>query len=118
MLTAEITNAYAQEVQRLAKAHTTTETSYYPAIKKLLEAILQDLGLTFEIRSGTSEDRMGGGRDQPDIAIYDENGDYVVVTGEVKTPAPEIASLARSQERNDQIGRYLGRLCTSSATPA
>lgn len=108
MLTSEVTNSYVQEVQRLAIAHTTTETSYYPAIKKLLEAILEDLGLTFEVRSGTSEDRMGGGRDQPDIAVYDENGDYVVVSGEVKTPAPEIADLARSEERNDQIGRYLG----------
>jgi hypothetical protein len=106
--TAEITNSYVHEVQRLAKAHTTTETSYYPAIKKLLEAILQDLGLTFEVRSGTSEDRLGGGRDQPDIAIYDENGDYVVVSCEVKTSAPEIEGLARSEERNDQIGRYLG----------
>jgi hypothetical protein len=74
LLTAEIIKSYVDEVQRLAKADTTTETSYYPAIKRLIEAVLKDTGLAFEVRSGTSEDRTGGGRDQPDIAIYDANG--------------------------------------------
>jgi hypothetical protein len=32
VLSAEIMNLYVDEVQRLAKADTTTETSYYPAI--------------------------------------------------------------------------------------
>lgn len=35
------------------------------------------------------------------------SGDFVVVFGEVKTPAVEIADLALSTERDNQIGRYL-----------
>lgn len=107
MLTPDIIGSYVEEARRLSRAGTTTETSYYPAIKTLLEAILADTGLSFEVRTGTSEDRAGGGRDQPDIAIYDGNGDYVVVSGEVKTPLPELRELAQSTERNDQVGRYL-----------
>lgn len=107
MLSPDIIASYVEEARRLSRTGTTTETSYYPAIKTLLEAILADTGLSFEVRTGTSEDRAGGGRDQPDIAIYDGNGDYVVVSGEVKTPVQELRELAQSTERNDQVGRYL-----------
>jgi AcrR family transcriptional regulator len=103
----EAIKRYVEEVRGLADAGTTTETSYYPAIKSLLESVLEYLGLDFQVRTGTAEDRSGGGRDQPDLAIYDSNGDYVVVAGEIKTPQPDLESLAMSTERNDQVGRYL-----------
>ena len=103
----EAIKTYIAEVRNLVNTGTTTETSYYPAVKNLLESVLGHLGLDFQIRTGTAEDRSGGGRDQPDLSIYDSNGDYVVVAGEIKTPQPELPSLAKSTERNDQIGRYL-----------
>jgi type ISP restriction-modification system protein/N-6 DNA methylase len=65
--------------------------------------------LPFEVRASTSESRSGGGHDLPDIALYDGNGDFIVVCGEVKLPSVEIADLANSTERNDQIGRYLAQ---------
>ena len=45
----------------------------------------------------------------PDIALYDGHGDYLVVSGEVKLPSDEIKEIAFSEERNDQIGRYLAQ---------
>lgn len=45
----------------------------------------------------------------PDLALYDGDGDYLVVAGEVKLPADEIKDIAFSEDRNDQIGRYLAK---------
>jgi hypothetical protein len=41
--------------------------------------------------------------------LYDGNGDFVVVCCEVKPPSVEIADIAFSTTRNDQIGRYLAQ---------
>ena len=107
LLMDEILQAYSDEVRRLAAARSTTELSYYPAIKALLSKMLVRESLPFEVRASTSESRSGGGHDLPDIALYDGQGEFLVVCGEVKLPSQEIRQLAVSEERNDQIGRYL-----------
>lgn len=86
---------------------TTTEQTFYPAIKGLLSRILEDRGLPFDARMNTSERRQGGGSDLPDLALYDRSGQFPLVCGEVKLPGEEIVEMAGSTDRNDQIGRYL-----------
>ncbi len=105
----DIFQAYADEVRRLADSATTTEPSYYPAIKALLSKMLDRENLPFEARASTSESRAAGGHDQPDLALYDGEGNYLVVCGEVKLPSQEIRDIALSEDRNDQIGRYLAQ---------
>src|ERR1035437_2870461 len=105
----DIFGPYTNEVAALAASRSTIEPSYYPAIKNLLSRMLAHESLPFEVRATTSESRSGGGRDQPDIALYDGAGDYIVVCGEVKLPSAEIRDIAFSEERNDQIGRYLSQ---------
>jgi hypothetical protein len=105
----DIFHAYSDEVRRLVASRTTTEPSYYPAIKTLLARMLEFEKLPFEVRASTSESRSAGGRDLPDLALYDGQGDYVVVCGEVKLPSVEIKEIAFSEERNYQIGRYLAQ---------
>jgi hypothetical protein len=100
---------YAIEVAGLAASPSTTEPSYYPAIKTLLSKMLTRESLPFEVRASTSESRAGGGHDQPDFALYDGHGDYLVVSGEVKLPSDDITAIAFSEDRNDQIGRYLAQ---------
>jgi hypothetical protein len=100
-------STYASEITRLANSATSTEQSFYPAIKALLSAILSDRGLPFDVRVNTSERRQGGGNDLPDLALYDESGRFPLVCGEVKLIGEEIADMAGSTERNDQVGRYL-----------
>lgn len=104
--------AYAERVTDLAGSPGSTEASYYPAIERLLDSLLRHRGLPFDVRVETSQRRTGegtGGTDLPDLAFYDGGGDYVVVFGEVKTPAVDLPDLARSTENNDQIGRYLAK---------
>ncbi len=100
---------YADDVTRLAASSTTTEESYYPAIRGLLAEFLESRDLPFQVRTGTSEGRAGGGSDHPDVAIYDGAGDSLAVAGEVKLPGTSLPELARSTERNDQLGRYLAQ---------
>ena len=100
-------STFGSEVHRLSAASSTNEATYYPAIRTLLTDILSTNNLPFEVRTGTSEKRQGGGADQPDLAFYDRSGTMVVLYGEVKLPAQELRDMARSTERNDQIGRYL-----------
>lgn len=102
----ELFIAYRDEVARLAQSSTTTEPSYYPAIKALLSRMLSRENLPFEVRASTSESRLGGGHDQPDFALYDDRGHYLVVAGEVKPPSDDVKDIAISEDRNDQIGRY------------
>jgi hypothetical protein len=90
LLMDEIFQAYSDEVRRLAAARSTTELTYYPAIKALLSKMLVRESLPFEVRASTSESRSGGGHDLPDIALYDGQGEFLVVCGEVKLPAQEI----------------------------
>lgn len=98
---------YAVDVIRLAASYTTTESTFYPAIRQLLASALRSRGLPFDVRTGTSEARDGGGTDLPDIALYDGSGDFIVVAGEVKLPDADLQDLARTTARNDQVGRYL-----------
>lgn len=104
-----IFRTYGEEVAALSASRSTTEPSYYPAIKTLLSKMLERETLPFEVRASTSESRTGGGRDMPDLALYDGQGDYLVVAGEVKLPSDDIRTIAFSEERNDQIGRYLAQ---------
>lgn len=80
----DIFRDYTDEVAVLSASHTTTELSYYPAIKSLLAKMLGQETLPFEVRASTSESRAGGGRDMPDLALYDGDGEYLVVAAEVK----------------------------------
>ena len=105
----DIFRAYGDEVAALSASRSTTEPSYYPAIKTLLSRMLVRETLPFEARASTSESRTGGGHDMPDLALYDGQGDYLVVAGEVKLPSDDIKAIAFSEERNDQIGRYLAQ---------
>lgn len=102
--------AYAREVVDIAGSPGPTEATYYPAVQRLLTAVLRARRLPFEVRVNTSQRRSAGGRaDLPDLAFYDGAGDFVVVLGELKTAETELADLASSIERNDQIGRYLAQ---------
>jgi hypothetical protein len=60
-------------------------------------------------RTGTSEDRLKGGADKPDLVIYDANGAGTIASGEVKLPGVSLTDLARSTDRNHQVGRYLAQ---------
>src|SRR5947207_676749 len=100
---------YARDVTTLVGSETTTEMTYYPATRTLLVETLRELKLPSDVRSGTSETREGGGSDAPDLALYDDTGDSIVVPVEVKLPGVELEDLARSTDRNDQIGRYLAQ---------
>jgi hypothetical protein len=102
-----IIREYAADVVRLANATTTTEDSYYSPLKTLLSEALRIGKLPFEVRVRTSEQRAQGGYNQPDLAIYDGGGEFIVAAVEVKHPSVDLADLAKSKERNDQIGRYL-----------
>ncbi len=102
-----VASAFEQEVLKLRQASSTREETYYPAIRDLWSELLKLRQLPFEVRTATSEKREGtSGSDYPDLAIYDR-GDFVSVFAEVKLPDVELGSLARSQDGNDQIGRYL-----------
>lgn len=100
---------YSDEVVPLANTASTNESSYYPAVKALLAALAEIKGLARDVRVGTSEGRSGGGTDQPDLAIYEGDGTYLAVAGEIKLPATDLNALAKSTDRNDQIGRYLAQ---------
>ena len=100
-------DAYARDVSRLANAESTTEPSYYPAIKSLIEAALRELELPLDVRASTSEVRRSGGRDAPDFAVYDGAGGFVMMYVEVKDVGVDVRELANSFDNNDQIGRYV-----------
>lgn len=106
---AEILRRYADEVVPLSRSASTNEESYYPAVRALVADLLRASGLSFRVWVGTSEVRDRVGRDRPDLGIYDEAGEYLVVPGEVKRADVDLATLAVSTEREDQIGRYLAQ---------
>ena len=99
--------SYLRDVGALLAARSTTEATYYPAIKGLLAAALAVEGLPFHVRVNTSEETPGGGINIPDVALYDHRGEFLVLCGEVKLPDTDLDALAMSTDRNDQIGRYL-----------
>jgi Type ISP C-terminal specificity domain/N-6 DNA Methylase len=100
---------YALEVAELIGSPSTREETYYPAVRSLLIALLEGQSLPFQVRSNTSEKRAGGGTDLPDVALYDGEGDYLAVCGEVKLPSSELEEMAGSTEGGDQVGRYLAQ---------
>lgn len=99
--------SYGRDVADLIASGSTTEATYYPAVRSLIVAALSAEDLPFDVRVNTSEQKTGGGINLPDIALYDADGEFLVVCGEVKLPAIELDQLAISTENKDQIGRYL-----------
>jgi len=99
--------SYSADVAELVPASSTTEATFYPAVKSLLSAALAAEDLPFDVRINTSEKKTGGGINLPDVALYDSGGKFLVVCGEVKLPGGDIEDLGFSTERKDQIGRYL-----------
>ena len=57
---------YVTETRRLQRLDSTTEETFYPAIKDLLTAVLRAQNLPFEVRTGTSEVKDSG-TDRPDL---------------------------------------------------
>jgi hypothetical protein len=104
---AKAARSYAKDVGALVAAGSTTEATYYPAVKSLIGAALAVEDLPFDVRINTSEQKEGGGINLPDVALYDGAGEFLVVCGEVKLPDAELQKLAVSTENKDQIGRYL-----------
>lgn len=98
---------YVAETRRLNAIGSSTEETFYPAIRELLTAILRAQNLPFEIRTGTSESKESG-TDRPDFVLAD-SGLFVGVFGEIKKPDATLEDIAVSTERDDQIGRYLSR---------
>lgn len=105
-LAAEVAR-YVAETRRLSEIGSTTEETFYPAVRDLLSAVLRAHNLPFEVRTGTSESKESG-TDRPDFILAD-SGLFVGVFGEIKTPDATLEDIAVSTERNDQIGRYLNR---------
>lgn len=105
---AKAIESYAQETHRYAELENSTEATYYPSIRNLLMSALSHQGLPFEVRTGTSELRRSRGRDAPDFVLSD-SGLLVSAFGEVKLPDKEIPDMAVSEDRDDQIGRYLAQ---------
>ena len=95
---------YVSETRSLDSQQTSTENTFYPAIKTLISAILKEQRLPFEVRVNTSQAKEKG-YDNPDFVLGD--GAFVGVFGEVKRTNVTLEDLALSTEQNDQIGRYL-----------
>lgn len=98
---------YAREIGNLIGSGSTTEATYYPAVRSMIAAALSAGDLPFDVRINTSEEKSGGGINLPDVALYDSDGKFLVVCGEVKLPTMELDQLAASTENKNQIGRYL-----------
>jgi hypothetical protein len=101
---AEIIATYVSETRKLESLSSSTETTFYPDLKTLLNAVLKNERLPFDVITGTSE---GGARrrDMPDFVLGDSSL-FVGVYGEVKRADTALADLAVSTDQNDQVGRY------------
>ena len=104
---AEAIHQYVRETRRLESLPSSTETTFYPDLKLLLNAVLRTERLPFDVITGTSEGR-GRRRDMPDFVLGDSSL-FVGVYGEVKRTNTSLDELAISVEQNDQIGRYLSQ---------
>jgi hypothetical protein len=98
---------YVRETRRLDTLASSTETSFYPDLKVLLNTLLKSEKLPFDVITGTSESGART-RDMPDFVLGDSSL-FVGVYGEVKRANFSLADLAVSTEQNDQIGRYLSQ---------
>src|SRR5262249_10213003 len=94
---------YVSETRHLDGQPTSTEPTFYPAIKALISAVLKEGRLPFEVRVNTSEAK-GKTRDMPDFVLGDDKL-FVGVFGEVKRADESLEDIAVSTERNEQIGR-------------
>ena len=67
---AEAIHQYVRETRRLESLPSSTETTFYPDLKVLLNAVLKTERLPSDVITGTSE---GGGRrrDTPDFVLGD-----------------------------------------------
>jgi predicted helicase len=104
---------YVTAARRFSTLGSTTEETYYPPICTLINAVLKESRLPFEARAGTTQQRKGAasggaGVDRPDFILGDD-ALFVGVFGEVKTPDAALEDMAKSTDRNDQIGRYLAQ---------
>jgi hypothetical protein len=61
---------YIAETRKLDAMANANETTFYPAIKTLLTAILKAERLSFDVITGTSESREKG-REQPKQAVHE-----------------------------------------------
>ena len=104
---AEVLANYVRETRRLENLPSSTETTFYPDLKILLNSVLKSERLPFDVITGTSEG-SGRRRDMPDFVLGDSSL-FVGVYGEVKRANTALADLAVSTEQNDQIGRYLAQ---------
>jgi hypothetical protein len=104
---AEVICTYVRETRRLEGLPSSTETSFYPDLKALLNAVLKTERLPFDVITGTSETGPQR-RDMPDFVLGDSSL-FVGVYGEVKRADTTLPALAISTEQNDQIGRYLAQ---------
>jgi hypothetical protein len=100
---AELIATSVAETKKLAAIPSSTEPTFYPEVKTLLSGILKETGLSFEVRTSTSE-----AQGMPDFILGDA-ATFVGVYGEVKRENVTLEDLAISTEQNDQIGRYLSR---------
>jgi hypothetical protein len=104
---------FVATTRRYSSLPSTTEETYYPPICDLLNAVLQENRLPFEARAGTTQQRKSSsdakaGVDRPDFVLGDD-ALFVGVFGEVKPPSDTLEAIAKSADRNNQIGRYLAQ---------
>lgn len=57
---AKAAKSYTKDVGALVAAGSTTEATYYPAVKSLIAAALAVEELPFDVRINTSEQKAGG----------------------------------------------------------
>jgi hypothetical protein len=65
---AEVISTYVHETRKLKRLPSSTETTFYPELKALLNAVLKSERLPFDVITGTSE---GGAfrHDMPDFVL-------------------------------------------------
>jgi hypothetical protein len=90
---------YVTETRHLDSQPTSTENTFYPAIKALISAVLKERRLPFEVRVNTAETKSKA-RDLPDFVLGDDKM-FVGVYGEVKRANVLLEDLALSTEQND-----------------
>jgi hypothetical protein len=87
---------YVTETRHLDSQPTSTENTFYPAIKALISAVLKERRLPFEVRVNTSETKSKA-RDLPDFVLGDDKM-FVGVYGEVKRANVLLEDLALSTD--------------------
>ena len=83
---------YVNQTRRLNALPSTTEETFYPAIRDLIAAVLKERRLPFEVRTGTSEAKVEG-TDRPDFDLVDA-ALFFGVFGEVKLPNAALDDIA------------------------